>query len=237
MFWWGFGSFTNKKTQFREHKRCKNHSFGGQNSKTTAWQPNCSCRGTAWPGRFNGPIFGTHFLQPRKQTLHLNLLFRFWPELGLNPQSVLAWLVHCAYDCGYSMAWLVHCFPAISLQNPLESIVLKRQRNNRAWPVFISHLDLALTCTSTSDRQGLPKRRLQNSETAWPGELKKPVFWPVLGWSSMSNVAAGTDGLANSKARFLTCAGGSSMSNVAIKFSHAGPSQGALPLAGRGRRI
>ena len=27
------------------------------------------------------------------------------------------------------------------------------------------------------------------------------------------------------------------MSNVAIKFSHAGPSQGALPLAGRGRRI
>ena len=53
----------------------------------------------------------------------------------------------------------------------------------------------------------------------------------------MSNVAAGTDGLANSKARFLTCAGGSSMSNVAIKFSHAGPSQGALPLAGRGRRI
>ena len=53
----------------------------------------------------------------------------------------------------------------------------------------------------------------------------------------MSNVAAGTDGLASSKARFLTCAGGSSMSNVAIKFSHAGPSQGALPLAGRGRRI
>ena len=53
----------------------------------------------------------------------------------------------------------------------------------------------------------------------------------------MSNVATGTDGLANSKARFLTCAGGSSMSNVAIKFSHAGPSQGALPLAGRGRRI
>ena len=27
------------------------------------------------------------------------------------------------------------------------------------------------------------------------------------------------------------------MSNVAIKFSHTGPSQGALPLAGRGRRI
>ena len=27
------------------------------------------------------------------------------------------------------------------------------------------------------------------------------------------------------------------MSNVAMKFSHTGPSQGALPLAGRGRRI
>ena len=25
-------------------------------------------------------------------------------------------------------------------------------------------------------RQGFPKRRLQNSETAWPGELKKLVF-------------------------------------------------------------
>ena len=53
----------------------------------------------------------------------------------------------------------------------------------------------------------------------------------------MSHIAAGTDGLASSKARFLTCAGRSSMSNVAIKFSHTGPSQGALPLADRGRRI
>ena len=57
---------------------------------------------------------------------------------------------------------------------------------------LISHLDLALRRTSTSDHLGFPKRSLQNSETAWPGELKKPVFWPVLGWSSVSNVAAGT---------------------------------------------
>ena len=75
---------------------------------------------------------------------------------------------------------------------------------------LISHLDLALRRTSTSDwkdfpttlpsgqgnsmawRQGFPKRSLQNSETAWPGELKEPIFWPVLGWSSVSNVAAGT---------------------------------------------
>ena len=102
---------------------------------------------------------------------------------------------------------------------------------------LISHLDLALRRTSTSDHLGFPKRSLQDSETAWPGELKEPIFWPVLGWSSMSHIAAGTDGLASSKARFLTCAGGSSMSNVAIKFSHTGPSQGALPLADRGRRI
>ena len=33
-------------------------------------------------------------------------------------------------------------------------------------------------------RQGFPKRSLQNSETAWPGELKK--------LASVSNVAAGT---------------------------------------------
>ena len=57
---------------------------------------------------------------------------------------------------------------------------------------LISHLDLALRHTSTSDHLGFPKRSLQNSETAWPGELKKLVFWPVLGWSSVSNVAAGT---------------------------------------------
>ena len=55
-------------------------------------------------------------------------------------------------------------------------------------------MDLALRRTSTSDwkdfpttlplgqgnsmtwRQGFPKRSLQNSETAWPGELKKLVF-------------------------------------------------------------
>ena len=29
---------------------------------------------------------------------------------------------------------------------------------------------------------------LRNRETAWPGELKDTVFWPVLGWSSVSNV-------------------------------------------------
>ena len=36
---------------------------------------------------------------------------------------------------------------------------------------LISHLDLALRRTSTSDHLGFPKRSLQNSETAWPGEL------------------------------------------------------------------
>ena len=63
---------------------------------------------------------------------------------------------------------------------------------------LISPLDLALRRTSTSDHLGFPKRSLQNSETAWPGELKEPIFWPVLGWSSMSHIAAGTDGLASS---------------------------------------
>ena len=33
---------------------------------------------------------------------------------------------------------------------------------------------------------------LRNRETAWPGELKDTVFWPVLGWSSVSNVASRT---------------------------------------------
>ena len=41
---------------------------------------------------------------------------------------------------------------------------------------LISHLDLALRNTSTSDHLGFPKRSLQNSETTWPGELKKLVF-------------------------------------------------------------
>ena len=36
------------------------------------------------------------------------------------------------------------------------------------------------------------KGRLRNGETAWPGELKDTVFWPALGWSSMSNVASRT---------------------------------------------
>ena len=33
---------------------------------------------------------------------------------------------------------------------------------------------------------------LRNRETAWPGELKDTVFWPVLEWSSVSNVASRT---------------------------------------------
>ena len=39
---------------------------------------------------------------------------------------------------------------------------------------------------------GSQKGRLRNGETAWPGELKDTVFWPALGWSSMSNVASRT---------------------------------------------
>ena len=32
----------------------------------------CACRETAWPDRFNGPIFDMHFTPPRCQTSHLN---------------------------------------------------------------------------------------------------------------------------------------------------------------------
>ena len=52
--------------------------------------------------------------------------------------------------------------------------------------------------TSNWDAPRLPtqkrsqKGRLRNGETAWPGELKDTVFWPALGWSSMSNVASRT---------------------------------------------
>ena len=137
---------------------------------------------------------------------------------------------------GNSMAWR-QGFPKRSLQNS-ETAWLGELKEPIFWPVLgwssvsnvaagtfkketifaasgltsglISHLDLALRRTSTSDwkdfpttlpsgqgnsmawRQGFPKRSLQNSETAWPGELKEPIFWPVLGWSSVSNVAAGT---------------------------------------------
>ena len=70
-----------------------------------------------------------------------------------------------------------------------------------------SHHDLASRCTVCTfncvwvSRPAKPrlltqkpsrKGCLRNRETAWPGELKDTVFWPVLGWSSVSNVASRT---------------------------------------------
>ena len=70
-----------------------------------------------------------------------------------------------------------------------------------------SHHDLASRCTVCTfncvwvSRPAKPrlltqkpsrKGCLRNGETAWPGELKDTVFRPVLGWSSVSNVASRT---------------------------------------------
>ena len=53
-------------------------------------------------------------------------------------------------------------------------------------------LDITTGKTTTSDpKKPSQKGCLRNRETAWSGELNDTVFRPVLGWSSMSNVAAG----------------------------------------------
>ena len=49
------------------------------------------------------------------------------------------------------------------------------RRDDSAALGIISHLELALRCTSTSDPKAFPKW-LRNGETAWPGELKDTVF-------------------------------------------------------------
>ena len=61
-------------------------------------------------------------------------------------------------------------------------------------------------------------------------QFAPPIAFEIHRWHLRLRLGI-TTGLASPKARFLTCAGGSSMSNVARKFSHTGPSQGALPLA------
>ena len=60
-------------------------------------------------------------------------------------------------------------------------------------PDLISHLDLALRCTSTSDRQGFPKLR--------PGELKSPFFDLCCG--DAASKTAKQHGLASSRSSFF----------------------------------
>ena len=53
---------------------------------------------------------------------------------------------------------------------------IKRKRWYCAISELISHLNLALRCTPTSDRKASQKRSLRDRETAWPGELKDSFF-------------------------------------------------------------
>ena len=131
-------------------------------------------RETAWPGRFNGPVLEPRFPQPGGKTLHLNPLknyIRFWSGF--------------------------EGFPAIFLQNALESMVLKRQGNSEAWPLHKAPFSVQNTLETqrglaASQSPVAYKTHPSYKETAWPGRFKGPILEPRFPQPRGQNVTSGS---------------------------------------------
>ena len=139
-------------------------------------------RETAWPGRFKGPIFEPHFPQPRGKTLPLNPLKNY---------TVLVRLARFPYNFPRKRArkhWLAASqspiFPPKHTRNhgfgplnALETMVLKRRRKIRAWPVHEAYFPYKTHPSKQGNSMAWPVQGTHFWTTFPPAPGAKRYLW------------------------------------------------------------